>query len=418
MKRFVLRPLARENFQKTALIFVGFLFVVAGAIAGFHFAGAAKEGDFSAVPRADHVVAIYDDGAKKVIVTKEKTVAGALKDANLKVAPHDEISPKPTAKVANGLTSVIIHRARAITVTDGEKTRQIFTARQSAPDIAKAADVKMLAADVAELSPEMRLGGNAPGLVLTITRAKTVRLKFYGQSLRIRTQAKTVAGLLREREIKLGRSDYLSVAGSARITENMAIEIWRNGVQTVNASEIIPFATTQQQDPTKFVGYDEITIPGQNGEKTVTYQVEMKNGQEISRTKISEAIVTPPVTQVEVVGTQPRTVPWTGTVNQAAWLAAAGISPSDWGAVQYIVEHEGGWCPVRWQGDRGCLDHGSAPGGSGYGLVQATPGGKMSSAGADWLTNPVTQLRWATTYATKYGGWQGAYNHWKARHNW
>ena len=42
----------------------------------------------------------------------------------------------------------------------------------------------------------------------------------------------------------------------------------------------------------------------------------------------------------------------------------------------------------------------------------------MATAGADWQTNPVTQLRWCSGYANRYGGWAGAYNHWLAYHSW
>jgi hypothetical protein len=37
----------------------------------------------------------------------------------------------------------------------------------------------------------------------------------------------------------------------------------------------------------------------------------------------------------------------------------------------------------------------------------------MASAGSDWRTNPVTQLRWCDGYATgRYGSWSGAYSFW------
>ena len=39
-----------------------------------------------------------------------------------------------------------------------------------------------------------------------------------------------------------------------------------------------------------------------------------------------------------------------------------------------------------------------------YGLVQALPGSKMSSAGADWQTNPATQIKWGLNYMdSRYG---------------
>jgi SLT domain-containing protein len=39
-----------------------------------------------------------------------------------------------------------------------------------------------------------------------------------------------------------------------------------------------------------------------------------------------------------------------------------------------------------------------------YGIPQALPGSKMASAGADWETNPATQIAWGMGYiAGRYG---------------
>lgn len=47
-----------------------------------------------------------------------------------------------------------------------------------------------------------------------------------------------------------------------------------------------------------------------------------------------------------------------------------------------------------------------------YGIPQANPGYKMSSAGADWRTNPATQIKWMWGYVNaRYGGSCQAYNH-------
>ncbi|MFJ6794642.1 transglycosylase SLT domain-containing protein [Streptomyces sp. NPDC091268] len=46
-----------------------------------------------------------------------------------------------------------------------------------------------------------------------------------------------------------------------------------------------------------------------------------------------------------------------------------------------------------------------------YGLVQALPGSKMSSAGDDWRTNPATQIEWGLNYMNgRYGSPCGAWN--------
>lgn len=47
-----------------------------------------------------------------------------------------------------------------------------------------------------------------------------------------------------------------------------------------------------------------------------------------------------------------------------------------------------------------------------YGIPQALPGSKMASAGADWATNPDTQIRWGLGYIMgRYGSPCNAWGH-------
>ena len=91
------------------------------------------------------------------------------------------------------------------------------------------------------------------------------------------------------------------------------------------------------------------------------------------------------------------------------WMRAAGIAESDFGFVDYIIDRESGWGVTKWN-----------YGGSGaYGIGQALPASKMAAFGADYMTNPVTQLRWANAYAVgRFGSWANAYNNWLSRHSW
>ena len=51
-----------------------------------------------------------------------------------------------------------------------------------------------------------------------------------------------------------------------------------------------------------------------------------------------------------------------------------------------------------------------------YGIPQSLPGSKMASAGADWQTNPATQITWGLGYiAARYGTPCGAWEHSQAR---
>ena len=47
-----------------------------------------------------------------------------------------------------------------------------------------------------------------------------------------------------------------------------------------------------------------------------------------------------------------------------------------------------------------------------YGIPQALPGSKMATVGADWATNPATQIAWGLGYiAARYGTPCGAWAH-------
>lgn len=98
--------------------------------------------------------------------------------------------------------------------------------------------------------------------------------------------------------------------------------------------------------------------------------------------------------EVETVKPQPAPEP-TPTGGKFDWMAAAGINPDDYQAVDDIVSKESGWQTERW----------NTQGSGAYGLCQALPASKMASAGDDYMTNPVTQLKWCNQYAQAYGGW-------------
>lgn len=71
-----------------------------------------------------------------------------------------------------------------------------------------------------------------------------------------------------------------------------------------------------------------------------------------------------------------------------------------------------------WMGESGWRVNADNPHSSAYGIPQALPGSKMSSEGADWATNPVTQIRWGLGYIQdRYGTPCGAWS-FKQGHGW
>lgn len=70
-----------------------------------------------------------------------------------------------------------------------------------------------------------------------------------------------------------------------------------------------------------------------------------------------------------------------------------GYSEADFQCLDNVIKRESAWRNVP-----------NAAGGRAYGIPQALPGSKMASHGADWKTNPRTQILWLLDYIEdRYG---------------
>jgi hypothetical protein len=221
-----------------------------------------------------------------------------------------------------------------------------------------------------------------------------------------RTHASTVGDLLAEKGIVPEVGATVTPAVTAKLTPNTAIFISKYGKQVINQEEEVPFAINSTPDPSAPLGQVAVSTAGKKGKKQVVYEVTLRDGKEVSRTKIQEVVTAEPIAQVQTKGTKATVI----VGDRLDWLRAAGIAESDYMYVDYIVGHEGGWGgTTKW----------NRAGSGAYGICQALPAGKMASAGADYMTNPVTQLKWCTGYAVgRYGSWYGAYQAWIVKGWW
>ena len=82
-------------------------------------------------------------------------------------------------------------------------------------------------------------------------------------------------------------------------------------------------------------------------------------------------------------------------------VIAMGWTEQDFQNLVLLWNRESGW---RWNADNPTSDA--------YGIPQALPGSKMASAGADWATNPKTQVDWGLQYIQqRYGNPTAAWSH-------
>lgn len=99
----------------------------------------------------------------------------------------------------------------------------------------------------------------------------------------------------------------------------------------------------------------------------------------------------------------PFVTPDPGTAQSIAYgmVKARGWGDDEFACLVALWNKESGWRVNAYNASSGA-----------YGIPQSLPGNKMASAGADWETNPATQITWGLGYiSARYGAPCGAWDH-------
>lgn len=82
-------------------------------------------------------------------------------------------------------------------------------------------------------------------------------------------------------------------------------------------------------------------------------------------------------------------------------LQSMGMGDDQYSCLVALWNRESGWNTYAFNASSGA-----------YGIPQSLPGSKMASAGADWATNPATQISWGLSYILgRYSAPCGAWEH-------
>ncbi len=171
----------------------------------------------------------------------------------------------------------------------------------------------------------------------------------------------------------------------------------------------IPFETitkevTSEEDGEKV---NKVVQEGKNGIKEITYKIKYENDIEIERNTISEVIVQEPVNKVIQVTVKISSR--AAMANRIQSGASAGAATCQAYAKQRCAAY--GWTDedfynlvVLWEKESHWNMYAQNKHSGAYGIPQALPASKMSSAGSDYMTNYETQINWGLSYIrSRYG---------------
>lgn len=357
---------------------------------------------------AQKTVTLDVDGQIRTVTTVAGSVQGALDAAGVDVGSRDVVAPEADASLEDG-AEVVVRLGKEVTVQTGGEQSDVWLTALDADEAldtlaARGGDVRLVASRSGDRA-SLDLDLDTDGPVAVVADGKTTVAPDGGVG---------VDALLADRGIELGELDRVSVqraepaaegadareAGAAGAAPSVSLVVQRVVVERQETTTPVPHETVEKTDAARYSD-DPVVVEqeGRDGVTTTVTDVTLVDGAEWLREPVSEEVTTAPVDQVVVRGTQER--------------------PKDPRTIGRLMAAERGW-----GGDQfACLDqlwtkesnwrvNADNPTSSAYGIPQSLPGSKMASKGADWATNPATQIAWGLDYiAGSYGTPCAAWSH-------
>lgn len=145
-----------------------------------------------------------------------------------------------------------------------------------------------------------------PGLgvsEITVQRKQMITINHSGKTLNVISYGESVESLLERLSLILTKEDIVSVPLNSQTFDGLNITISRSIQTEETYVAAIPYETTYCYDPALAEGEEKVLTAGVEGQVLRTATVVYLDGEEISRTVLSEDVVAQPVNAVVAVGT-------------------------------------------------------------------------------------------------------------------
>lgn len=257
--------------------------------------------------RRARAVTLVADGAHSTEYTHAASPAAVLLDAGIELGPFDRVSVNSQTWVPetpfpnNHPVEIRIHRAVPFSLWDGGLSAQLWTTAATVGQALAEKGIPVYLADVVSLPLDTPMSA---GLHVTIQRSQPVRILVDGRELHTRTRAETVAGVLTQEGITLGRLDYTKPAVDAAMPAGQTVDVRRVTEQFVYEEAPIPFETVWKADDALALDSHSLLQAGDPGVRRRRTRVVFENGDEASRETTSWWVEKDPTPAIIAYGTK------------------------------------------------------------------------------------------------------------------
>ncbi|WP_163655565.1 G5 and 3D domain-containing protein [Listeria sp. PSOL-1] len=245
-------------------------------------------------------ITIVNAGAKMESRTHAATVGEALKESDIKVREHDQVSPVKSTPIKDGMKINYIP-ANSVTIMDTGKKMQIWSTKKTVKEVLKDKNIKLSPHDVLNVGLSDKVKN---GLQIDITRAIQLSLENGNKKENVWTTKKTVGDLLSEKKIHLTKDDRISPTKNVRLTKNMNVQVIYVDKKTETKTETVAFDTIYRNDANLEKGNEKVISKGEAGKRKVTYEKVIENGKQVKNNRISDELMTKPKNKIVARGTK------------------------------------------------------------------------------------------------------------------
>lgn len=237
-------------------------------------------------------------------VDSGKTVEEILNECEIELGSKDKTDPELTQTVdEDGTTIEVLRYAKVTVIDDGEKTTVTLTGKKVSDALEKAG-ITLGDNDVTDVELDTYL---TDGMEINVLHSKKVVLSVGGKKSTVTTDCETVADLLEEQNITLGKNDRLSPDSDTKITNNMKVKVDRVKIKKKTKTVTVKYEQVVEYSDSLDSGEEKITQQGVNGKKKVTYKITYVNGKVEKKKAIKTKTVKKAVDEIVVKGTKSQT---------------------------------------------------------------------------------------------------------------
>lgn len=292
MKFTKMKDLFTTIFRRNkALILIASFLVIASLTGLFIYQGTKKS------------VSLMLNGSKKEIKTHAETVHELLGELKINYKKQDYLSPSVNAKVKDNMQVVWIPAYMVILKLNGEE-KKVWTTAKTVKEFLTESEIAVKEQDQLSVPLEAKI---KQGLKIHLDTAFQVVVNDGGEERTVWSTSTTVADFLEQQGIKLNELDRVEPGLDQMIGENVPVNIVRVEKVTDVVEEPLEFATVTQKDSNLESGKQQVVQEGKIGKVQKTYEVILENGQEVSKTLISENVMEKATDKIVAVGTKEMT---------------------------------------------------------------------------------------------------------------